>query len=676
AFHEDNFAKSPELNMVFPTVQEGHKDAYALDILADLLTDGKKAPLYKVIVEEKKLAPSISGYQESMEITGAFHFRIRTFPDISLTDVEKAIQEAFERFETEGFTDRDLARIKAQTETVFYNSIASILGKAFQLARYNEYFGSPDFLVEYIQNYLAVTKEDVMRVYNTYLKGKPYVLTSFVPKGQAELVAGGSERFPVVEDVIMAEAPAEKPAATPAAEAMIEKTPSSIDRAVKPPFGPQPLLSLPTVWRHELNNGIRIFGIQHDELPLVQFSLVLKGGQLLDLPDKVGVANMITDIMMEGTQTKTPLELEEAIDELGSRVDMYTGRESITVRANTLTRNFERTYALVEEILLEPRWDAKEYARIKDQTLEDIHRAGADPQSIATNTFNRLVYGEDHILGHPLIGHTETVEAITIEDLKAYYQANFSPALVHIVVVGNVTRDQALATFQSLEEKWPLKEVIFPEQPEPPAIKKSTVYFVDVPGAKQSQLRVGYLGLPYTDPDYYPAEVMNYKLGGAFNARLNMILREEKGYTYGARSGFAGGHYPGTFAASTSVHTAATLESMTIIRDEMAKYTQGIPPEDLQFTKDALIKSNARSFETLGALMGMLDDMARYGLPDDYIKDREQVVQELTLERHRQLARQYLPADRMVYLVVGDAKTQLEPLKDLGFGKPNLIEQE
>ncbi|GAH80200.1 unnamed protein product, partial [marine sediment metagenome] len=164
AFHEDNFAKSPELNMVYPTVQEGYTDAYALSILADLLSDGKKAPLYKVIVEERKLAPSVSGYQSSMEITGTFRFRVRTFPNVNLTELERAIFESFERFETEGFTDRDLARVKAQTELNFYNGISSILNKALQLASYNEYFGSPDYIVKDIQNFLDVTREDVMRV--------------------------------------------------------------------------------------------------------------------------------------------------------------------------------------------------------------------------------------------------------------------------------------------------------------------------------------------------------------------------------------------------------------------------------------------------------------------------------------------------------------------------------
>lgn len=169
---------------------------------------------------------------------------------------------------------------------------------------------------------------------------------------------------------------------------------------------------------------------------------------------------------------------------------------------------------------------------------------------------------------------------------------------------------------------------------------------------------------------------MNYKLGGSFNSVLNMILREEKGYTYGARSGFSGSLYPGLFSASSSVRSTATLDSVRIVRDELAKYREGISDQDLQFTKDALIKSNTRRFEVLGALVGMLDEIATYGLAPDYIQKEERIVLDLTLDEHRRLARQYIQPDKMVYLVVGDAKTQMQGLAELGLGAPILLDKE
>ena len=672
-YHEDNFAKSPELNMVFPTVQEYHLDAYALSLLAQLLTDGKKAPFYKVIVDEQKLAPTVSGRQGSNEIAGVIGFRIRTFPEVNLTEVERAIHESFERFETESFTDQDLARIKAKTETNFYNGISSILGKSFQLAFYSEYTGSPDFIVQDIQNYLDVTKEDVLRVYETYIKDQPYVLTSFVPKGKKDQVAQGSTRFPVVEEPIMAQAAEKKQAA---AEGEVQRTPSSFDRSVQPPFGADPTLALPKIWHHRYGSGLTVSGIRHSELPLVRFSVTLSGGLLLDTPDKVGVANLITDMLMEGTRNRTPLELEEAIDDLGASISMFTGRERIVIQANCLASKFDEVYALVEEIILEPRWDQKEFDRIIKKTAEQIHRNKANPAVISRNVFNKLLYGDGHILSNSTLGTSESVGRITIDDLKTYYAKTFSPAVAYVSIVGNIGQRDAVKKFNSLAEKWGTKEVNFPDMPPTPTIDKSTLYFVDVPGAKQSQIRIGYLALSYTDPEFHPAVVMNYKLGGSFNGVLNLILREEKGFTYGARSGFSGTRYPGAFTASAAVKSNTTYESLVIFKEELEKYTQGISEEDLTFTQDALIKSNARFFETLGNLLFMLNTIARYDLPDDYVKDHERNIQTMTLERHKELAQKYLPADGMVYLVVGDAATQLEPLRQLGLGEPIVLEVE
>jgi zinc protease len=177
-----------------------------------------------------------------------------------------------------------------------------------------------------------------------------------------------------------------------------------------------------------------------------------------------------------------------------------------------------------------------------------------------------------------------------------------------------------------------------------------------------------------SDPDYYAATVMNYKLGGAFNGRVNMVLREEKGFTYGARTGFSGGTQPGAFVASSGVRSNATAESVDIFRNEIATYREGIPADDLEFTKSALIQSNALRFETLGALRGMLNDMATYGWPADYIRRHEQVVRTMTLEQHRALAQRLIHPNRLIYLVVGDGATQLEPLRALGLGDPILLD--
>ncbi|MFI5237496.1 MAG: M16 family metallopeptidase, partial [Ignavibacteriales bacterium] len=406
AYYEDNFAKSPELNIIFPTSQQYTKDDYALKLFGELFAQSKKAPLYKVIVEEKKLAPSVTAYQNSQEIAGEFTLTIRAFPDKNLDEVEKVVMESFDKFEKEGFTDKDLDRVKAKVETQFYNQISSVLGKSFQLAIYNTFTGSPDFVTTDLENILSVTKEDVMNAYNKFIKDKPYVVTSFVPKGNPQLVALNSEFYPVVEEKIEnQDVHAMKQGENIGSDQIkVEKIESAFDRSIEPPAGPEPEIKIPEIWEDELANGIRIYGIEQNEVPLVNFSITLKGGMLLDDMNKIGVANLMSDILMEGTKNKTPVELEEAIDELGASVSMYTTKETIVIDVNCLASKFYNVYDLVEEILFEPRWDEKEFERIKRETIERINRNEADPTAVATDVFNKLIYGDNNILSNNTYG--------------------------------------------------------------------------------------------------------------------------------------------------------------------------------------------------------------------------------------------------------------------------------
>jgi zinc protease len=678
AYYEDNFAESPELNMVFPTVEQYTKDSYALDFLGELLAGNKKAPIYKLIVEENKLAPSVAAFQESEEIAGTFTIRIRTFPDKNLGEVEDVLHHAFAMFEKNGFTEKDVERVKAKLERNYYNGISSVFNKAFQLAAYNEFAGSPGFITKDLQNTLSVSKEDILRVYNKYIKDKPYVLTSFVPKAESNLIAGNSELFPIAAESIEKQ---DRVALNEGEEVIgedikVEDIKSAFDRSIEPPMGEDPLLPVPEIWNRNLSNGIKVYGIEQNELPLVEFAIEIKGGMLMDDINKIGVANLITDQMMEGTRNRTPIELEESIDALGSSISMYTTKESIVIRANCLSSKFVDTYKLVEEILFEPRWDEKEFERIKNETIEFIKRQKTDPSAVAANVFNKIIYGKDNILANNTLGTEESVASITIDDLKKYYEKYFAPELTFITIAGNISESNSIGQFNLLENRWHKKGIELPLLDVPESSGAPKIYFVDFPDAKQSAIRIGSLGPEYTDPDYYKATVMNYILGGSFNGRVNMILREEKGYTYGARTGFSGSLYPGTFAASSSVRSNVTFESVKIFKDEITNYRKGVSVTDLDFTKNALIKSNARNFETIGALRGMLDNIALYKLPFDYIKGQELAVKNMTLEEHKILANKYIVPDNMIYVIAGDAKTQLKKLNALGIGEPVLVDRD
>ncbi len=671
-FHEDNFATAPQLNMVWPTVQQYTDDAYALDFLAEILSSGKKAPLYKVLVKEKNLTSRTIAFNRAQELAGAFRIIITANNGVNLNDVEAGINKAFVLFEKEGITDKDVERIKAGLETNFYNGIGSILGKSYQLAQYNVFAGDPGFITQDIENIKKVTKEDVMRVYNKYIKGQHYVMTSFVPKGQLALITENSTKAPVVEEEIK-ENVAKKVAEV---KEEIAKTPSNFDRSVDPELGPTPKLNIPKSWKTTLKNGMVVYGIEQNEIPTVNFSLVIEGGHLLDDMNKNGVANLMTDIMMEGTVTKTPEQLEEEIEMLGAQINMYTTRESIVISGNTLARNLDKTLALVEEILLQPRWDEEEFTRIKTKTINDIKRSDANPNVVARRVYNKILYGKDHIFSYPTSGTVASVEAITIDDLKAFYTKNFSPSISKFHIVGSISKAGSLDKLVSLETNWKAKEVNIPSYPIVNNRGKASLYFVDIPGAKQSVINIGYIALPRTDKDFYPAEVMNYKLGGSFSGNVNLILREEKGYTYGARTGFSGTKIPGTFTASSSVRTNTTGESVAIFKEQIEAYKNGISEEDLKFTKNAMIKSNARRFETQFALLGMLQEMSNYDLDPNYIEGEEAIISAMTLEQHKALANKYLDESKMAYVVIGDAKTQFAQFKDMGFDEVKLMSKE
>jgi zinc protease len=669
-YHEDNFAKAPQFRMMWPTVEEFSEDSYPLSYLGQLLSQGKKAPLYKVLEKEKKLTTSQNAYNSSQEIAGSFGITVTANDGVNLKDVEAAIFEAFAMFEKEGFTAEDVERIKASQETNFYNGISSILGKSFQLATYNEYAGDPMYYLTDIEKLKSVTKEDIMRVYEKYIKGKPYLATSFVPKGQLQLVAEGSVDAAVKEEDINN---ATQVSIEDMPEDPIVQTSCAFDRNVIPTDGPDPMLKLPTVWEGKLTNSLRVYGIDNDELPLVQFNIVLKGGHYLDPLDKSGTAYLVAELMMEGTKNKTPLELEEEIEKLGAYISINASATDITVSVNTLERTYEKSLALVEEILLEPRWDAEEFEMSKSRLQNRLIRAKADPGALARDEFMKLVYGPEHIFSIDRQGNEKSVASITLDDLKAYYAANFSPAAASFQVAGDINQEKVMASLKSLGKKWKGKEVAFPEYALPAAPAESKIYFIDVPGAKQSVINIGALGLSRNDKDYYPAFVMNQKLGGSFNSNVNLVLREEKGFTYGARTSFSGSYIPGTFMASSSVRSSATLESVEIFKQLMEEYRKGISDEDLTFTKNSLNKSKAREFETLGAKLRMLQDISMYNLPLDYVREQEKIVSNMTLGQHKALAEKYIDPSRMYYVIAGDAATQLDSLQKVGFGKAELV---
>ncbi|WP_313034541.1 M16 family metallopeptidase [Massilia alkalitolerans] len=671
--HEDNFAKLPELTMAWPTVEDLHPDSYALEVLAEYLSQTKRAPFYQVLVEDSKLAPSVQSSNQTGELAGQFMLRVRAFEGKPLDQVAGAVEQAFAKFEREGILDRDLNRIKAGLETRFYSSVSSVLGKSALLAEYNYLTGNPGYVEEGVRKTLAVTTADVRRVYDTYIKGKPYVATSFVPKGKLDLALSGSNKADVVEEKLVQGA---EDKVDPSANAEYTRTPSAFDRSKEPPYGAAPSVKVPQVWDTKLANGMRVYGIENKEVPLVQFDIAIDGGLLLDNPDKVGVANLMARLMTQGTAKKTPQELEEAILQLGASINVFARTEDVRISVTTLARNYAATLDLVREILLEPRWDEKEFALVKQSVLSQIRQQEADPNALESSNFNKLIYGKGDIRSRNILGTSASVNAISIEDLKAWYRAKLSPSNARMHVIGALPKDAVARPLAALSRAWQAKPVALPAATAAHGEAPGKVYFVDVPDAKQSVLHIGYRALAATDPDYYPATVANYILGGGgFASRLTQELREGKGYTYGIRSSFDGSKSAGPFIIASGVRSNVTLESTRLVKKILQDYAPTYSAADLETTRNFLVKSNARAFETAEAKLGMLDNISKYGWRADYVKDRERIVKSMTLPQVQALSQKYLDPSKMVWLVVGDAKTQLPRMKELGFDEPVLIER-
>ncbi|MCB0278432.1 MAG: insulinase family protein [Calditrichaeota bacterium] len=665
-YFEDNFAKLPELRMVFPSVEEYHKDSYALEVLGQLLSGSKKSPLYKLIVEEKKLAPNVSSYQSSSELAGEFVFRVRANSGKNLNDVKAAIEEGLKRFETDGFTDNELKRIKAEQETSLYQGVETVLNKAFRLAQDNEFVGDPSYITQTAKFTQAVTREDVMRVYNSYIKDKHYIMTSFVPKGQTDLIVDNAEQAEVWQEKVEIGKASEEVSAGDVAD--FEKTVTKADRS-EPPFGPAPLFKMPEVWDHQFANGMKGLGIISSEIPLVTFDLVIKGGHWQDDLAKAGTADLMADMLMQGTAKKTAAELEEAIGLLGASINAFAADEEIRINASTLSRNFEETLALMFEILLEPRWDENEYNRLKQRLETQLKDRESNPSSIAGTVFDKLLYGKDHIMAYPQSGTLTTAQAISLDDLKRFYAEKLSPSLASFNIVGDIDKDRVVKAVSAYSDKWQSTDVTMASYAKPERQHEGKLFFIDVPGSKQSVIRVGQLALSGDDPDFNKLNVTNQVLGGGSSGRLFQLLRIEKGYTYGAYSTISDNQVISPFLAYTSVRANVTLESLKLIEDLIGNYKRDFNDKEMEISKNKVLKANTRAYEALSSKLFILRRINKYGLDKNYIEADQNEMMNMTLDDFHQMIDKYINEKSMFYLVVGDKKDQIKLINTLGKGK-------
>jgi zinc protease len=386
-------------------------------------------------------------------------------------------------------------------------------------------------------------------------------------------------------------------------------------------------------------------------------------------PDKAGLASLSASMMNESTENFTAEEIQEELRKTASTVNVSAGNSTTTVYISTLKKHLDRTLELAEEILMRPAFVEEDFNRVKMQQLEGLKSNYQDPASVARMVYDRLIYGDEHIYSVDNLGLEETVQRITLDDVRSFYEKYYDPSLAELVVVGDVSQDEINSKLDFLKE-WEPKGAEVPDLPEVASAEKTKVYLVDKPGAPQSQVRIGYLTDMTYDAtgEYFKAGLMNYVLGGAFNSRINLNLREDKGWTYGARTYFSASDEPGPFTAYAGIKASATDSSVYEFMKEISDYREnGITEDELAFMRNSIGQRDALEYESPNQKAGFLREIVRYDLDESFVDDQSDIINTITKAEIDDLAKEHLQTDEFYILVVGDAASNREKLEALGY---------
>ena len=469
-----------------------------------------------------------------------------------------------------------------------------------------------------------------------------------------------------------AAAPAPTPAAPPAAATPVAAAAPAVEapdapfRQEPPGPGPEPTYKVPAYKRFKLKNGLEVVLAEFHDLPLIDFNLVVKSGGGANPPDKAGLADLTAHMLDEGTKNRTALQIADEVAFLGATLNSGSTWDASTVSLSTLSKNVDPALALFADVVLNPTFDPKEFARVRDNLLTAITRRKDSPPTVAGLALARLLYGPKHPYGWPMTGVDASVKKLTPGDLRAFYDANYRPNNAVLIVAGDTTEAAVRAKLDQALKGWKTKAVATRKLPSPqPASAKTHVYLIDKADAPQSSIRVGLVGIERTNPDYFPVTVMNMVLGGGFY-RLDLNLREGKGWTYGARSSFDSRKAPGPFSAGGEFVAPHTADSVAeILKEINGMRDADVSDAELARAKDQIVKSFPARFATRGSVSAQLAELAIFKLPDSYLADYTRKIAAVSKEDVRRVARKYLTPDKLAIVVVGDEKSLREPLAKL-----------
>jgi len=637
-----------------PIFKPGDAEA---DLAATVLGGGKSSRLYKKLVYEKQIALDVAVNQQSLILGSLFEVQATARPGVKPEDLEKAIDSELEAFRKTGPTAAELARARNVLESRIIAGLETLGGDggvADRLNSYNHYLGTPDYLATDIARYENASIEAVQAFAQGQLNANQRVVVYGVP-GKQDLGA---------------EVPT--PKAEPKDAAKNGGEPLNADaewRRDAPKPGPASALHLPVPEKFKLSNGLTVLYSERPGLPLVAANLVLHAGSGVNPVDRPGLASMTARMLQQGTTTRTAPQIADRAADLGATLNSGAGTDTTGISTRSLSRNFPEALELLADVALHPSFPQAEVERVRSERLTWIVQERDEPSAMASRVMTGALYGPRHTYGYPDSGTTESIKAISREDLLHFWQRNYFPDDAALVVTGNIK----LASLKPLLEKrfgaWKAG------RPAPPALGSpettdAKLILVDRPGAPQTTLVCFSMGLARSTPDYAPVEVMNTDLGGLFSSRINMNLREAHGYTYGAGSFFNYHRAAGPFLVFSDVRTDVTAPATTEIFKELRRMREmQMTPAELTLSQDSIARSLPGRFERGTEAAGTFAELFTYDLPLDYYSTLPDHINAVTIEQAQAMAQKYVQPEKMIVLAVGDRSKIEEEMKKLNLGK-------
>ena len=627
----------PRLYLVWPTVPAFDEEQPALEVMSAILGDGKSSRLYRSLVYERQIARDVSVYHYGQEIAGEFFVQVTANAGQSLEEIEKLVRQELDTLRQSGPTDHELQRAKNRIESQHVRQLERVGGfggRADQLNYYNTYTGDPSGINTDLDRYLAVTADDVYRAAKTAL-GENMVRLTVLPEQQ------------------------------------LSATSVALDRTAMPGASSSPTFSPPVPTRATLSNDMKLVLVEKPGLPVVAQGLLIRAGGITDPADNPGVASLTATTLSEGTTTRTSQQISDEMEFLGSQLRASASREFATLSAETLTSHWQRALDILADVAQNAVFPADEFDRVRSERLTDLSRIPDSPQAIAGRASQAIFFGAGTRYGHPLSGTEAAVKTFSRDDLASHHAAYYAPENATLLLVGDISRDEAIKQAESAFGGWQSNAATAPDGGADGTSEDgaTTIYLADKPGAPQSVIRSGYLTVPRHHPDYLALNLLNYILGGQFSARLNMNLRQDKGYSYGYMSGIDWLTGPSALTAGGSVQTEVTKESVaeTIKEFEEIRSTRPVTQEEFDDAVNGILRGLPNQFETHGQVLNQLVRLVAFDLPDDYFSTYASEVARLTLDDIHRVAKAHIKSAALKIVVAGDA-SQVEPaLRELGY---------